>query len=97
MLFEIDVQGARAVKEQYPDALLVFVDTPTRDEQERRLVARGDQPEKVAQRLAKGDEERVEAERIGMVTVVNDDLERAVAEVRALLSGVRASGPPVEP
>ena len=58
VLFEIDVAGAAAVLALDPDALLVFVDTPDRDEQRRRLEGRGDAPDRVEARLRKGDEER---------------------------------------
>lgn len=91
MVFEIDVAGAGAVLALDPDALLVFVDTPDRDEQRRRLEGRGDTPERVEARLRKGDEEREAATRLPMHHIVNDDLDDAVAELTALIDTHRAA------
>lgn len=90
VLFEIDVAGARSVVEMDPDALLVFVDTPDREAQRVRLVGRGDTPDRVEARLAKGDEERAAAEELGMTVIINDDLDVAVAELEALIAAARA-------
>lgn len=89
VLFEIDVHGARSIQTLTPDALLIFVDAPSRAIQEARLRDRGEGDEKVAQRLAKADEEVVLAAELGAVTVVNDDLDRAVAEVAGLIDQAR--------
>ena len=63
VLFEIDVEGARAIAAVDPNALLVFIDSPTVDDQRHRLVERGDAPERIEARLRKGEEERVTARR----------------------------------
>ncbi len=89
VLFEIDVAGAEAIRAVDPDALLVFVDTPHRDEQRARLEKRGDPPDKVEARLRKGEEERAAAERLGMTTIVNDDLDEAVDALGALIDAHR--------
>jgi guanylate kinase len=89
VVFEIDVHGAAQVKEHFPDALLVFVDAPSREAQEERLRRRGDPDDKVVARLAKAAEEVEVAERLGCVVVVNDDLERAVSEVESLVADRR--------
>lgn len=89
VLFEIDVAGAAAIRAVDPDALLVFVDTPDRDAQRRRLEGRGDSPERVEARLRKGDEERERARELGMHRIVNDVLDDAVAELEALIDAHR--------
>jgi guanylate kinase len=89
VLLEVDVQGALAVREQYPDAVLVFVKAPSRDEQRRRLVERAqDDPEAVERRLAQAEVEEAAADRFDAV-VVNDDADRAADEVAAILEAHR--------
>ena len=92
-LLEIEVQGARQVRERVPDALLLFVVPPSTSEQERRLRYRGDPEHLVRQRLAKAAEEEAAAGALGAVEVVNDDLDRAVDEIAALIRSARQSQP----
>ena len=89
IVLEIDVQGATEIKGRFPEAVLVFVDAPTAAEQERRLRERGDPDEKVRQRLDKAVAERDLGRRLGAVTVVNDDLDRAVAELHQIIDDAR--------
>ena len=89
VVLEIDVQGARQVAERHPDALLLFVDAPSREEQRRRLEERGDPPERVAQRLAIADAEAAGAEELGMRRIVNDDLTVALREVQGAIAEAR--------
>jgi guanylate kinase len=91
VLFEIDVAGAREVRARYPDAVLVFVEAPSATEQERRLRERGEDAARVAERLQKAEEERAAAAELGAHVIVNDDLERAVAELEALIAERRAA------
>ncbi len=93
VVFEIDVYGARQILERYPDAVSIFVAPPSPEAQEARLRGRGDSDERVAQRLAKATEEAAVAEELGSIVVVNDVLDRAVAEVQALIDAERARFP----
>ena len=80
-LLEIDLQGARQVREVMPEARFVFLAPPTWEELERRLVGRGTEgPAERERRLATA---RVElaAEAEFDVTVVNDDVTRATDEL----------------
>ncbi|MCU0724899.1 MAG: guanylate kinase [Planctomycetes bacterium] len=81
-LLAIDVQGAAALRGRLSPALFVFLKAPGGEELERRLRSRGTEDEAtVARRLETAREElRREAE--FDVSVVNDDLDRTVAEVR---------------
>ncbi len=90
IVFEIDVHGAQQIARRYPDALLVFVDAPSRRHQEDRLRGRGDAAEKVSVRLTKAAEEVALADELDCEIVINDDLERAVSEIEGLIKGRRA-------
>ncbi len=82
---EIDVQGALRVMQQYPNAVTIFLKTPSPEEFERRLRARGTESEEVIQRrLATAERELQLADRYKYV-VVNDQLETAVSEICAIL------------
>jgi guanylate kinase len=85
LIYEIDVQGARQVAEIEPDALLVFLIAPSAEEQHARLIGRGDPPEKIQERVRKADEEKGAAAELGAHTIVNDQLDRTVAELDALI------------
>jgi guanylate kinase len=90
VMLELDVNGALAVRDTVPDALLVFVRAPSRDEQRRRLEDRAaDGPEAIERRLARAEaEERIARERFDAV-IVNDDVDRAAAELAAILASRR--------
>jgi guanylate kinase len=91
ILLEVDVNGALAVKRKYPDAVLVFVRPPSREEQRARLQRRGtDSAEQIERRLAAAEAEEHEARHFDF-TVENDDVGRAVAEVAAILAKRRAA------
>jgi guanylate kinase len=91
LVLEIDVQGAAQVKDRFPDALLIFVDAPSADEQRQRLLARGDDGDHVERRIAKADEEREAARHLGAQVIVNDDLDAAVGQLRSLIDAARAN------
>ena len=65
------------------------MDAPSPQVQEDRLRGRGDPEDKIAKRMAKAAEERAWAEELGMHVVINDDLDRAVAEVEHLIAEAR--------
>ncbi len=87
VLLEIDVQGALKVKREFPEAVLVFVKPPSPEELRRRLATRGTEtPDDLERRLAEAAAEEARAPEFDAV-VVNDDLERVVAEVAGILTG----------
>jgi guanylate kinase len=87
VLLEIEVQGARQVRQAMPQAVQVFIAPPSEEALRARLIGRGtDSPEQVAARLGTAREELEAQGEFGHV-VVNDRLEDAVAELEALIRG----------
>ena len=80
-LLEIDLQGARQVRRTMPEALFVFLAPPSWEELVRRLVGRGTEtPEERDRRLGTARDE-LAAEPEFDVTIVNDEVQRACAEL----------------
>src|SRR4029450_9984534 len=91
VILEIDVQGARQIRERVPDAVLIFLAPPSAEELERRLRGRGTDPEPSIRRrleLAKG--ELAEASWFPE-RVTNDDIDRAAREVAAIIEAARTA------
>jgi guanylate kinase len=81
IVLEIDVQGAMAVVQQYPDAITLFVYPSSLDELERRLRGRGTETEEsIQRRLEVARRELTFADRY-QHRVVNDDVDRAAQEL----------------
>ena len=89
VVLEIDVQGARSVRERFTDSVLIFVVPPSPSnflqQLEQRLRKRGSESEpQISRRLAAARDEMAEAPWFDHV-VVNDQVERAAAEVAAII------------
>ena len=81
VLLEIEISGARQVKEKVPEALLVFLEPPTWEELVSRLEGRGtDSPERRAARLALAQEEMAAASFFDKV-LINEEVEKVVASL----------------
>ncbi len=91
VILEIDVQGAAQVLERVPDCLFVLLEPPSAEVQADRLRGRGDPPEQAERRIAVAQAELAEGRRLGAICIVNDDLERTVAEVVALIDERRTA------
>lgn len=84
-LLEIDVQGANQLRAQRIPGLFLFIAPPSFEELRQRLVRRATEtPEVLERRLQKAEDEYRERVHYDHV-IVNDDLERALAEVRAAI------------
>ena len=85
VLLEIDVQGAMQVRQQCPDAVSVFLCTSSMDVYEQRLQRRGTETgEAILRRIAAARCELAHAPEY-QYQITNDDLETAVAQLRALV------------
>jgi guanylate kinase len=91
LVLEIEVQGARQVRDALPGAVQVFVAPPSEEALRTRLVGRGaDQPEQIERRLAVARQE-LEARDEFRHVIVNDRLEDAVAELIELVATMCAA------
>ena len=86
-LLEIDLQGARQVRETMPEALFVFLKPPSWDELVRRLVGRGTETEEERTRRLETAREELAAESEFDVTVENTEVHLAAEELVALMEG----------
>lgn len=85
VILEIEVQGAMRIKEQYPDAVLIFLTAPDAQSLKSRLEGRGTEETKViAKRLKRAYEETEDMPYYDYL-VVNDDLETCVEHVNAVI------------
>jgi guanylate kinase len=85
VVLEIEVQGARQVREAMPEAVAVFIAPPSRGALRARLVGRGtDPPEQVERRMQTAEGE-LEAQPEFSRVVVNDRLEQATAELERIV------------
>ena len=88
IVLEIDVQGARQVRDSLPEAKLIFIEPPSFDTLAERLRGRGsDTPEQVERRLAAARDEVAAAGEFDH-RVVNDDLQRALQELEDLAASM---------
>jgi guanylate kinase len=85
-LLEIELQGARQIRQRMPDAQFVFLAPPSLEELRERLSGRGTEPDSVIEDRLRVAETELAAHGEFDVVVVNDDVERAAAEVVELLS-----------
>lgn len=87
VILEIEIQGALKVKEQFPQALLLFVTPPSAQELRRRLIGRGTETEEVIDaRLSRAGEEAEGIEQYDYL-VINDELDACVKQMHTLIQG----------
>lgn len=88
LIMDVDVKGALSIKKRFgEEALLIFIMPPDIDVLEKRLRSRGtDSPETILKRLDKAEFEMGYAPQFDTV-VLNDDLDRAVDEVKEKITG----------
>ena len=88
IVLEIDLQGARQVRDALPEATQVFIAPPSLEALRERLEGRAaDSAEQIRDRMAVAPDELAAREEFGHV-VVNDDLERALGELTALAATI---------
>ena len=86
VLLDIEVQGAKQVKEKMPDAVMIFVMPPSMEELERRLRSRAtDSDRKIQARLFRAREEFEAADFYDYI-IINDDVETAANEFSSIIT-----------
>lgn len=80
----IDVQGARTVKEQYPQAALIFIVPPSLKELKKRILGRNDNTQDIELRLETAKKEMREIDKYDYV-LLNDDLKTAVEMMAGII------------
>ncbi|MEU6070933.1 MULTISPECIES: guanylate kinase [Streptomyces] len=88
VLLEIDLQGARQIRESMPEAQLVFLAPPSWEELVRRLTGRGTEPPEVIERRLEAAKIELAAEPEFDVTLVNTSVEDVARELLALMDVV---------
>ena len=89
VILEIDIQGALKIKEQASDAIFIFIMPPSMRELRDRLVKRGtESKEKIIERFKNAYKEINEISKYNYV-VINDDVDKAVEKVRAIMLAER--------
>lgn len=89
VILEIDWQGARQVRELYPDALSIFILPPSTQALDERLRGRGtDSDEVIERRMSKAVSEMSHYDEYDYV-VINDDLDQALTEMQAIFTAMR--------
>lgn len=87
VVLEIEVQGARQIRREMPEAVQVFIAPPDSADLRRRLTGRGtDDPEAIERRLREADEELAARDEFEYV-VVNDEVQRAAGELERIVEG----------
>ena len=87
-LLEIELQGARQIRQRMPDAQFVFLAPPSERELRDRLAGRGTETDDMIEARLLQARAELDARTEFDVVVINDDVERAAAEVVSLLSAV---------
>ncbi len=87
LVMDIDVQGAMQVKTRVPEAVLVFILPPSGDALVERLRGRGTEDDEIVKRRLRNARGELEGAVDFDHVVINEQLDRAVQEVRALVAG----------
>ncbi len=85
-LLEIDIEGARQIRQSVPGSLLVFLAPPSREELARRLTGRGTEPPDVIVRRLEAAREEIEAGREFDITLVNTSVRDVCRQLVTLMT-----------
>lgn len=89
LVLDIDVQGARQLKERIPEAVSIFILAPSRDILEQRLLARSEDSDEVIQRRLRDAAEEIRNYTQYDYVLVNHQLEESIAMLMAIIKAER--------
>lgn len=90
VLLDIDVQGARQIREHFPDSVLIFVLPPSMDELKKRLLSRMTDSEDVIMKRLKNAKEEIRGYKNYDYVIINDLFDDALKEMVAIVIAERA-------
>ncbi len=88
LILEIETKGALQIKEKMPDAVLIFILPPSLEELEHRLRGRNTEDEATIQGRLHEVKREIECSKNYDYRIINDDLEKALAELEKLVKSV---------
>jgi guanylate kinase len=91
VIAELDIQGASAVKRAKPDAVLIFIEPPSLDDLYLRLRGRGTEDAEAMSRRLRSAYDEVKNKGLYDHIVVNDEVERAVADLIRIIEEERTA------
>ena len=97
VFLEIEVQGARQVREKFPDGLFIFLVPPSLSELKNRIVTRGTETEDVINNRMTVAKEEIEMMNLYDYVVENDQIERACDRIKAIVVAEHCRRERVEP
>ncbi|MEK3989515.1 MULTISPECIES: guanylate kinase [Robertmurraya] len=97
VFLEIEVQGARQVRKKFPDGLFIFLVPPSLSELKNRIVTRGTETEDVINNRMNAAREELEMMHLYDYVVENDQVDRAVERINAIVIAEHLRRERVEP
>jgi len=97
VFLEIEVQGARQVRKKFPDGLFIFLVPPSLSELKNRIVTRGTETEDVINNRMNAAREEIEMMHLYDYVVENDQVEKAVERIKAIVVAEHLRRERVEP
>ena len=85
VFLEIEVQGARQVREKFPDGLFIFLAPPSLSELKSRIVTRGTESDHIINNRLNVAREEIEMMHLYDYVVENDEIEHAVEKINAIV------------
>ncbi|KAB7669227.1 guanylate kinase [Bacillus sp. B1-b2] len=97
VFLEIEVEGAKQVREKFPDGLFIFLSPPSLSELKNRIVTRGTETEEIINNRMLAAREELEMMHLYDYVVENDTVENAVKKIKAIIVAEHCRRERVEP